>query len=83
MGFSLSSILMRMGLRSASIEAPIDAITLFVLLVCSCIVIGHLLETNRWITESITALVIVSLAVCLLVTCRFGYDSYDFDQANE
>ena len=79
MGFSLSSVLMRMGWRSASIEAPIDAITLFVLLICSCIVIGHLLETNRWITESITALVIVSFAGFLFITFSFRYD---FDKVN-
>lgn len=39
------------------------AITLFVLLLCACIVIGHLLEESRWINESVTALFIVS---CIL-----------------
>lgn len=36
------------------------AINIFVALLCGCIVIGHLLEGNRWVNESITALVIVS-----------------------
>ncbi|XVF21887.1 hypothetical protein REPUB_Repub12eG0128100 [Reevesia pubescens] len=39
-------------------QASVDSITLFVGLLCSCIVIGHLLEKNRWFNESITALAI-------------------------
>ncbi|XP_039043016.1 sodium/hydrogen exchanger 2-like isoform X3 [Hibiscus syriacus] len=39
-------------------QASIDSITLFVALLSSCIVIGHLLEKNRWFNESITALAI-------------------------
>ncbi|KAK4484781.1 hypothetical protein RD792_007375 [Penstemon davidsonii] len=34
-------------------------ITLFVAVLCLCLVIGHLLEENRWVNESITALLIV------------------------
>ncbi|KAH7517132.1 sodium/hydrogen exchanger 2 [Ziziphus jujuba] len=56
MGFSLGSLLG--GLRSGPDEASVNSVTLFVLLLCSCIVIGHLLEKNRWMTESVTALVI-------------------------
>jgi hypothetical protein len=41
-------------------QAPIHSITLFVALLCACILIGHLLEKHRWINESITALAIVS-----------------------
>ena len=67
MGFSLSSSFMRIGMRLASSEDPVHAITLFVLLVCSCILIGHFLEKNRWITESSIALVVVSLAAYLLL----------------
>ena len=36
------------------------AICLFVSLLCACIVLGHLLEENRWMSESITALLLVS-----------------------
>ncbi|KAK9013526.1 hypothetical protein V6N11_041531 [Hibiscus sabdariffa] len=39
-------------------HASVDSITLFVALLSSCIVIGHLLEKNRWFNESITALAI-------------------------
>lgn len=38
----------------------ISAVGLFVALMCICIVVGHLLEENRWMNESITALFIVS-----------------------
>ncbi|KAB1997203.1 hypothetical protein ES319_D12G009300v1 [Gossypium barbadense] len=39
-------------------QTSVDSITLFVALLCSCIVIGHLLEKNRWFNESTTALAI-------------------------
>ncbi|MED6164420.1 hypothetical protein PIB30_089862 [Stylosanthes scabra] len=34
-------------------------ITLFVAVLCLCLVIGHLLEENRWVNESIVAIVLV------------------------
>jgi hypothetical protein len=58
--------------------ASIAAVGLFVALMCVCIVVGHLLEENRWMNESITALFIVSptasfffSAFALLCSC-FG-----------
>lgn len=42
-------------------HTSVVSITLFVTLLCACIVIGHLLEENRWMNESITALIIVSM----------------------
>lgn len=44
--------------------ASIISMNLFVALLCACIVIGHLLEENRWVNESITALLLVSLTYC-------------------
>ncbi|XBH55666.1 hypothetical protein VPH35_077704 [Triticum aestivum] len=52
----------------------IMAVGLFVALMCICIIVGHLLEENRWMNESTTALLLVStvlsaplsLCVCLL-----------------
>lgn len=61
-----------MGLHSGADEASVDAITLFVLLLCFCMVIGHLLEKNRWMTESITALALVSLAALHLAFDMIG-----------
>ncbi|PSS26704.1 Sodium/hydrogen exchanger 2 like [Actinidia chinensis var. chinensis] len=39
-------------------HASVVSMNLFVALLCACIVIGHLLEENRWMNESITALAI-------------------------
>ncbi|KAL3531417.1 hypothetical protein ACH5RR_010739 [Cinchona calisaya] len=47
------SELIGMGIGS---NDQLYSITLFVTLLCTCIVIGHLLEEHRWINESITAL---------------------------
>ncbi|XP_016672289.1 sodium/hydrogen exchanger 3 [Gossypium hirsutum] len=53
----------------ASDHGPIVSINLFVALLCGCIVIGHLLEENRWMNESITALAIgVCTGVIILLT---------------
>jgi len=53
--------LVRLGvLGSTSDHASVVSINLFVALLCACIVLGHLLEENRWVNESITALIIVS-----------------------
>lgn len=45
-------------------RSTVIAITLFFVLLCACIVIGHLLEENRWANESITALLLVSSYDC-------------------
>ncbi|CAK9175900.1 unnamed protein product [Ilex paraguariensis] len=59
MGFSGGSALMRLGVMDSAAElASVEAITLFAVLLSACIVIGHLLEENRWLNESITALII-------------------------
>jgi hypothetical protein len=61
MGPGLAAHLVRLGvLSSTSDHASVVSINLFVALLCACIVLGHLLEENRWLNESITALVIVS-----------------------
>ncbi|KAF3436386.1 hypothetical protein FNV43_RR23478 [Rhamnella rubrinervis] len=66
MGFNLGSLGMTL---SGVDEASVDSITLFVLLLCSCILIGHLLEKSRWMTLSITALVIgLCTGIVILLT---------------
>ncbi|KAH7678781.1 Cation/H+ exchanger CPA1 family protein [Dioscorea alata] len=49
---------MDFAIVSPSEHASVESITLFVALLCACIVIGHLLEESRWMNESITALAI-------------------------
>lgn len=57
MGFALSSIFPTLGLFSLASDITfMNSITLFVGLLCACIVIGHLIEEVRWINQSIVAL---------------------------
>lgn len=61
MGPGVVAHLVRLGvLSSTSDHASVVSINLFIALLCACIVLGHLLEENRWVNESITALIIVS-----------------------
>lgn len=69
MGLNLDSVI---KLSDAG-EAPIDPITLFVALLCVCIVIGNLLEKNRWMNVSITALAIVSFFILHFKTYGVDY----------
>lgn len=65
-----------MGLGGVALGDPpadygsIAAVGMFVALMCVCIIVGHLLEENRWMNESTTALLIVSppsfLLLCVL-----------------
>nr|UTD53587.1 Na+/H+ exchanger 2 X1 [Casuarina glauca] len=58
MPFNLTSAVSRLLMVSTSDHASVVSMNLFVALLCACIVIGHLLEENRWVNESITALLI-------------------------
>ncbi|KAF8725875.1 hypothetical protein HU200_020440 [Digitaria exilis] len=55
MGLDLGAIL-KPGSLGFSDHDAIVSINIFIALLCSCIVIGHLLEGNRWVNESTTAL---------------------------
>nr|AAV73803.1 Na+/H+ antiporter NHX [Kalidium foliatum] len=58
----------KMDMLSTSDHASVVSMNLFVALLCGCIVIGHLLEENRWMNESITALLIgLSTGVVILL----------------
>ncbi|KAL3381777.1 hypothetical protein AABB24_001732 [Solanum stoloniferum] len=54
----LASLFPKLGSLGTSDHASVVSINLFVALLCACIIIGHLLEENRWVNESITALII-------------------------
>ncbi|OIW07135.1 hypothetical protein TanjilG_10108 [Lupinus angustifolius] len=58
MAFDLSSVVSKLQMVSTSDHASVVSMNLFVALLCACIVIGHLLEENRWMNESITALLV-------------------------
>ena len=60
--FTLMSSSMAVGAmfhKLTSDHASVVSMNIFVALLSACIIIGHLLEENRWINESITALLIV------------------------
>ncbi|KAJ6353961.1 hypothetical protein OIU76_002898 [Salix suchowensis] len=54
----MSSIGSKLQMLTTSDHGSVVSMNLFVALLCACIVIGHLLEENRWMNESITALII-------------------------
>ncbi|CAL5337818.1 sodium/hydrogen exchanger 2-like isoform X1 [Camellia sinensis] len=69
MGLGLVSLLAKMEMVSTSDYTSVVSINLFVALLCTCIVLGHLLEENRWMNESITALIIgLCTGVVILLT---------------
>ncbi|KAK3125948.1 hypothetical protein QOZ80_7BG0611800 [Eleusine coracana subsp. coracana] len=72
MGLGVVAHLVRLGvLSSTSDHASVVSINLFVALICACIVLGHLLEENRWMNESITALIIgLCTGVVILLTTK-------------
>nr|AAK53432.1 Na+/H+ antiporter [Suaeda salsa] len=58
----------KMDMVSTSDHASVVSMNLFVALLRGCIVIGHLLEENRWMNESITALLIgLSTGIIILL----------------
>ncbi|CAN1167949.1 Sodium/hydrogen exchanger 2 [Linum perenne] len=67
----VSSITTRLQALSTSDHASVVSMNLFVALLCACIILGHLLEENRWMNESITALLIgVCTGVVILLVSR-------------
>jgi hypothetical protein len=61
MGTDLGALALRYTGMSLSVSDhdSIVAINIFIALLCGCIVFGHLLEGNRWVNESTTALIMV------------------------
>lgn len=59
--FDLAFLSTKMPSLATSDYKSVVSVNLFVALLCACIIVGHLLEENRWINESITALAIVRL----------------------
>ncbi|GFY85223.1 Na+/H+ exchanger 1 [Actinidia rufa] len=69
MGFGLGYLLAKTDIISTSDHSSVVSINLFIALLCACIVIGHLLEENRWMNESITALAIgLCTGIVILLT---------------
>ncbi|KAF6161943.1 hypothetical protein GIB67_014145 [Kingdonia uniflora] len=52
------------------------SISMFVAILCFCIVIGHLLEENRWVNESITAILIGGITGAMIMFLSKGKSSH-------
>ncbi|KAG6670726.1 hypothetical protein I3843_Q042000 [Carya illinoinensis] len=76
MAIGLSCIIPRLQMLSTSDHASVVSMNLFVALLCACIVIGHLLEENRWVNESITALVIGVCTGVVILLASGGRSSH-------
>lgn len=69
MDAAFSTIVSRLQTLSTSDHTSVVSLNLFVALLLACIVIGHLLEENRWMNESITALMIgLCTGIVILLT---------------
>ncbi|XP_057529458.1 sodium/hydrogen exchanger 4 [Amaranthus tricolor] len=51
-------------------------ISVFVAVLCLCVVIGHLLEENRWVNESLTAILIGCLTGMIILLISKGTNSH-------
>ncbi|KAD4178622.1 hypothetical protein E3N88_27213 [Mikania micrantha] len=78
MGFDLGILFGKLGSSSlgSSEYSSVVSMNLFVALLCACIVIGHLLEENRWMNESITALVIGLCTGVVILLVSGGTNSH-------
>ncbi|KAL4185288.1 hypothetical protein AMTRI_Chr10g229980 [Amborella trichopoda] len=70
-----------MSLQNVALENGTDhnhvvSISIFVALLCLCIVVGHLLEENRWVNESITALLIGCFTGFIILLWSKGKSSH-------
>ncbi|CAI0437387.1 unnamed protein product [Linum tenue] len=64
------------GENASPEHAEVVPITIFVAVLCLCLVIGHLLEENRWVNESITAIFIGGVTGILILVLRKGKSSH-------
>ncbi|XP_059443189.1 sodium/hydrogen exchanger 4-like [Corylus avellana] len=56
--------------------AQVVPLTVFVAVLCLCLIIGHLLEENRWVNESITAILTGCLAGAIILVLSKGKNSH-------
>ncbi|KAF8409666.1 hypothetical protein HHK36_005745 [Tetracentron sinense] len=83
--FGFSSISIGTGLSMAASQlaenlvndhAHVVSISIFVAVLCLCIVIGHLLEENRWVNESITSILIGCIIGTIILFWSKGTSSH-------
>ncbi|PON94140.1 Na+/H+ exchanger [Trema orientale] len=57
-------------------RSQVVPISLFVAVLCLCLIIGHLLEENRWVNESITAIFMGCIAGTIILALSKGKSSH-------
>ncbi|GAB2217616.1 hypothetical protein Droror1_Dr00000815 [Drosera rotundifolia] len=57
-------------------HAQVVSITVFVAVLCLCMLIGHLLEENRWVNESNTAIIIGCITGMIILLISKGRNSH-------
>ncbi|KDP39222.1 hypothetical protein JCGZ_00979 [Jatropha curcas] len=57
-------------------HAQVVPLTIFVAVLCLCLVIGNLLEENRWVNESINAIIMGCISGILILVFSKGKDSH-------
>ncbi|KAL9262771.1 Sodium/hydrogen exchanger 4-like protein [Drosera capensis] len=57
-------------------HAQVVSITVFVAVLCLCMLIGHLLEENRWVNESITAIIVGCITGMIILLISKGRNSH-------
>ncbi|KAK8712906.1 hypothetical protein V6N13_148134 [Hibiscus sabdariffa] len=72
----LAAVFTKLQTLSTSDHASVVSMNIFVALLCACIVIGHLLEENRWMNESITALIIGLFTGFIILLISGGKSSH-------
>uniref|UniRef100_A0A2N9IHM8 Cation/H+ exchanger domain-containing protein n=1 Tax=Fagus sylvatica TaxID=28930 RepID=A0A2N9IHM8_FAGSY len=57
-------------------HGQVHLITVFVAVLCLCLIIGHWLEENRWVNESITAIFTGCIAGTVILLLSKGKNSH-------
>eukprot|EP00250_Pteridium_aquilinum_P010475 c19414_g1_i1 orf=588-2228(+) len=72
MAWASTAVAERLGsMLGDTSDVVVISITLMVALLCTCMIIGHLLEENKWMNESITSLVLgLCTGVAVLLITR-------------
>ncbi|URE02390.1 Sodium hydrogen exchanger [Musa troglodytarum] len=67
---------------AAADRGRVVSVSMFVAVLCLCVVVGHMLEENRWTNESITAIVIGCIVGTIILVASKGKNSHivRFDQ---
>lgn len=73
---SLNYLMTKTGLDGSEDHMVVVAISLFVTLLCACIVLGHLMEEFQYISESVTAIILGFCTGIIVLVASNGASSH-------